>query len=313
MGSQLHGKRISFVTSKNHATLTESDRIASAALETEGALIVPSVWNDPSINWSSFDAIIIRSPWDYFHHPIAFLDWITTLERLQLNVWNPPKILRWNMNKRYLLDIQKKGITIPKTCLVEDGKNPDILHEAIAEGLEEVVIKPAVSASAWRTWRCNLSSKSADDVRQIQDLASIGPLLIQQYMPEITEEGEWSIIFFDREFSHAVRKYPGRGDFRVQNELGGGCEYLDPPPGLVQQAESVLRVVDGQLLYARVDGVRRKSEFVLMELELLEPSFYLDVAPEAAEHFRRCVVRLFHEQDLQVRKRQSLAGTGFGR
>jgi hypothetical protein len=104
MHPQLKNKTIAFVTSREYAGLAPSDRIAA---------VVPAVWDDASIDWTKFDAIIIRSPWDYYQHADRFIAWIDLLDRHQLRVWNPTKILRWNMDKRYLLDLQKKKYPDP--------------------------------------------------------------------------------------------------------------------------------------------------------------------------------------------------------
>ena len=119
----------------------------------------------------------------------------------------------------------------------------------------------------------------------------MGDCLVQPFVPEVQDPGEWSLIFLDGVFSHAVVKRPAAGDFRVQEEFGGTRHPADAPPELVAQAERVLALAGERTLYARVDGVVRGGLFQLLELELVEPSLFLDVVPAAAERFADAVVR----------------------
>src|SRR5262245_24009821 len=113
-------KTVAFVTSLEYSALTASDRIAAEELASAGIHVVPAIWNDPSVDWRKFDAIVIRSPWDYYLQPKNFTTWIDSLEQQQLKVWNSISILRWNINKRYLLGFQKAGIPVPRTCYLDD-------------------------------------------------------------------------------------------------------------------------------------------------------------------------------------------------
>lgn len=281
---RLRNKRIAFVTSKAYRQLTESDRLASEGLQAEGALIVPAIWDDPSIDWNVFDAIVVRSPWDYHQHAGRFLAWIDSIDTRV--VWNPPAILRWNMDKHYLLDLERKGVPIPRTVFPEKGSPFDVSAVGSHLGVDEVVVKPVVSASAWNTWRCSLGRFSADDGRRLDVLMSTTGIVVQEFMPEITTDGEWSLMFFGDRFSHAVRKYPAEGDFRVQDEHGG---YSVAEPNLsddvIRQARNVLAAAEGPLLYARVDGVVRRGLFILMELELIEPALFFDLDPTGVGRF----------------------------
>lgn len=280
-----HGN-IAFVTSNEYRDLTASDRIAAEALRGGGVRIVPAIWNDPSVHWEEFDAIIIRSVWDYHLRPAEFRIWIDSLERERLPVWNPTSILRWNMDKRYLLDLETRGVPIPRTLFL-DGKVPlDLSGMRRRLGTDRVVVKPVVSASAWNTWQFSLEELSGKERKRLDELLGNTGIIVQEFMPEIATEGEWSLMFFGDRFSHSVRKYPAQGDFRVQHELGGrhGLEP-NPPEDLIRQASEVLATVKGPLLYARVDGIVRDEKLIVMELELTEPSLFFDVDPVSAQRF----------------------------
>jgi glutathione synthase/RimK-type ligase-like ATP-grasp enzyme len=152
------------------------------------------------------------------------------------------------------------------------------------------VVKPVVSASAFGTWRTSLATAAADQQRFDEDVTQRS-LLVQPFADEIVTSGEWSIVFFDGKYSHAVLKTPAANDFRVQEELGGRGEARDPSPEIVEQARRVLSLAAGPLLYARVDGIERDGAFVLMELEINEPFLYIASSSGAAERFADAIIR----------------------
>lgn len=286
MPPHLSDRKFAFATSKDLPDLTVSDRIAAEALRADGGIVVPVVWDDALVDWGEFSAIIIRSTWDYHLQPHLFRLWVDRLAQEGIPVWNPIKILRWNIDKRYLLDLETNGIPIPRTRFLDGKESFDLSSLKSFMGTDEVVVKPVVSASSWNTWRCSLGDFSGEVRRRLDDLLDGTDVMIQEFMPEIATEGEWSLIFFGERFSHAVRKYPREGDFRVQDELGGRyCLEPNPPPALVRQASDVLGTIEHPLLYARVDGIVRSGKLVVMELELLEPSLFFDVVPAAAKGF----------------------------
>src|SRR5258706_7374133 len=221
MSSPLTGSTLAFVTSNDYSDLTPGDRIAADAIRAEGGSVVPAIWNDPLVKWAKFDAIIVRSTWDYHLRPADFVSWLDSLERGAFPVWNPVKTLRWNMDKHYLLDIEKNGTAIPRTMFLEMGQPFDPARVRSFLGTDEVVVKPVISASAWNTWHCSLKNLSNADAKRLQTLHEQSAMMVQEFMPEVAEEGEWSLIFFGGQFSHAVKKYPATGDFRVQEALGG--------------------------------------------------------------------------------------------
>ena len=286
-------KKIGFVTSNDYADLTESDRIAVNVLREKGMDTVPVIWDDSSVDWRSFDLLIIRSTWDYHLHPGRFASWLDTLELQQATVWNPIHIIRWNMNKRYLLELERDGIQIPRTNFIGKNESYDLSSLRSSLGTGNVVIKPVISASAWNTWRCSLDEFSETHRTRMNALLSEGDAMVQEFMPEIGTDGEWSLLFFGTEFSHAVRKFPADKDFRVQEELGGRYQIeRNPPPLAICQARKALALIHEPLLYARVDGIMRNSMFIMMELELLEPALFFDVEPAAAHRFTQRLIDL---------------------
>ena len=247
---------IGLVTWRGLPELAPDDRLLRDALVRRGAEARAVVWDDASVDWRAFDAIVVRSTWDYHKRIDEFRAWLDRMDGLPL--WNPPSVLRWNTHKAYLLDLQARGIEIVPTLLVPAGSS--------------FIVKPAVSATAFRTER-----HAADT-----------DVLIQPFVPEVLTDGELSFMFLGQKFSHAVRKRAASGDFRVQNEFGGSAERFEPDEDLIAQAARIAAALGDEWLYARIDCVVRDGRLILMELEASEPSLFLDA--ESAERFADAIV-----------------------
>lgn len=273
-------KTVAFVTYHKAPNLTADDALALAPLKQFDIEAIPIIWDDPQVDWKMFDAVIIRSCWDYHFKTRDFRRWIDRLEELKIAVWNPVEILRWNMNKAYLRELAAKGVAIPPTVWIEAGSSADLRALLSANGFEQAVIKPTISATAYQTCRTSLSTAHRDQSNLDTILCASGAM-VQQFVDEVTGNGEWSLLFFGGKFSHAVLKRPRDGDFRVQADFGGTSHRLEPSPSLIQQAEAIVRLIDQPLLYARVDGFDLGGKFVLLELELLEPALFLEMDESA--------------------------------
>lgn len=282
---------VALATAAAHADLLPDDRLAVEQLARLGIGAVPAVWSDATVAWDAFDAVVVRSCWDYFHRHDEFLAWIDRVERLGTPLWNPPSILRWNSSKVYLRELADRGIpVVPTRWVGPDDVTPlaTILGET---RWTDVVVKPVVSAGAHETWRSSPAAVAGDEHR-FRTLASSRATMVQPYVPEVATAGEWSFLFFLGAFSHAVVKHPRAGDFRVQAAHGGRSRPVAPDRGLVDQARRVLDAVPAMLLYARVDGCVIDGAFHLMELEVLEPSLYLDHDAGAPARFARAIARV---------------------
>lgn len=242
---------IALATSEKWSHLSPDDALLLNRLDA-----LPVVWSDPSVDWTRFDLVVIRSCWDYHLRSAEFRAWIDECEQRRVPMFNPPAVVRWNMHKSYLLDLSSRGVVIPRTTIEHD-----------------VVVKPTVSASA----------HGAQLIR--------GEVIVQEFVREIVDDGEWSLVFFDRQFSHSVKKKPKAGDFRVQEELGGSVTRIDAPPHVVRECERIIGNVEGDLLYARVDVVERPAGVTLMELELIEPWLFLGNEPGASRRFAEAITR----------------------
>jgi hypothetical protein len=249
------------------------------------------IWDAPDVTWSTYQAVVVRSCWDYHLHPGHFIAWLRHLEHLQIPLWNPAPILKWNLHKTYLRDLQTQGVAIPPTCWLTRGSTADLATILADHGWNQAVIKPAISATAYHTWRTTRAQGSHDQSR-FASLLQHADVLVQQFMKPVVIDGEWSFVFFQKQYSHAVLKKAKPGDFRVQDDFGGTIEVLSPDMALIEQAQQIINCINDPLLFARVDGIERDGQLVLMELELIEPFLFLQSDPHAVERFAQAILTL---------------------
>lgn len=289
-GKRLNGKkRIAFATHGGLPGLSDDDRLAVAELGRLGAGVEAAVWDDPGVCWARYDRVVIRSCWDYHLRPGAFLDWLGRLERDGVSLWNPAPVIRANVDKGYLVDLAAAGVPVVPTVRLERGEGADLAGLLSERGWEEAVVKPSVSASAFRTRRVRYEDAAAVQA-ELEEMLKASGVLVQRFLPEIQTRGEWSFIFLGGEYSHAVLKRPKTGDFRVQEELGGSSFLERPAPALVGQARAVAATIPIPWLYARVDGVEIEGVFTLMELELIEPLLFLGWHPQAPARLAEAIL-----------------------
>jgi glutathione synthase/RimK-type ligase-like ATP-grasp enzyme len=283
-------KRICFVTCRRWPEISESDRLAQQALELRGATVQARAWNDPAAEFAGFDAVVLRSNWDYHFDPDGFRAWLDRLEREGSTVWNPPELVRWNLSKRYLLALRAAGVPTVPTVILDDGSRDGLATVMAEHGWGVVVLKPEIGASAHGT-RLVTEATAAEAMATIEPRAVRGSVLIQPFVEEIRSRGEWSLVFVDSVFTHAVLKHPGADEFRVQPRLGGTALAAPPPDGILAAARATVAALPLAPLYARVDGVETSEGFRIMEVEVNEPSLFFTLAPAAAEDFAAALLR----------------------
>lgn len=229
---------------------------------------------------------VIRTVWDYPWQADAFLAWVDRAAQ-RVPVWNPPKLVRWNAHKSYLFDLERQGIPITPGVRVLRGRTTDVA--ALLREHGELVIKPTVDAGAMNAKRVR---DVADAEAHLRKLAAEGEVLVQPFLRRIATEGERSLLYFGGRFSHAVRKRPAAGDYRVQAAYGGTVEPHAPTAAEKELALRVLAVA-GPTLHARVDVVTdNEGRPCLIELEAIEPYFFMQHAPEAAARYADAVAAL---------------------
>jgi glutathione synthase/RimK-type ligase-like ATP-grasp enzyme len=280
--------RVALVTCAAYPNLFEDDLPLARALEQLGISAIPAVWSDAAIDWTSFDALVIRTPWDYFERAAEFRAWLDTRIASGVLMCNAGDILDWNYDKRYLHDLETAGVPLVPTIGIRRGEQADIAALARARGWNEIVVKPTISGGAYRTYRFCVDDAAAY-AKEIDDTLADRGVLVQPFLSEILTDGELSLLFFDGVFSHAVRKRPRPGDYRVQFQFGGTTERVEAEPALVVQARVCVLAAPSLPVYARVDGVVKDGRFLLMELEVFEPLMFLACHPEAPGRFARAV------------------------
>jgi glutathione synthase/RimK-type ligase-like ATP-grasp enzyme len=275
---------LAIATCREFPVLLDDDQPIVAGLAAHGVVAETVLWDEPR-DWTRYAGVLLRSVWDYYQRPTEFLAWLAQLEARGVRLWNPIPLVRWNADKRYLRDLEARGVRVPPTCWVEPGTSVEQALSAIrATGWDDLVVKPSVSGGAWRTLR--LRRAELDGARaHLAEVLRDSALLAQPFLPEIVRDGELSLLFFGGRFSHAVRKRPKAGDYRVQWSHGGTQAALTPPPALIAEARAVFAAAPSPGLYARVDGILRDGHLLLMELEQLEPYLFLAEVPGSAERF----------------------------
>lgn len=244
-------------------------------------------WRNAEVDWNHFDAVVIRSPWDYQKDPNAFVEVLNEIEQSDTLLENSLEIVQWNIDKTYLRDLESRGIEIVPSRWHQTF-NPDLFPSIFSDlKSEEIVIKPTISAGADDTFRIH---KSNYDI-YIDDLKSVftdRPFLVQPFIDNITTEGEFSVFFFGDTYSHTILKTPKTNDFRVQEEHGGRLTLVEPEEHLLDVAHATREIIEPEPLYTRADYVRTDEDtFALMELELIEPSLYFNMDPESPKRFAK--------------------------
>jgi glutathione synthase/RimK-type ligase-like ATP-grasp enzyme len=275
-----------------------------SALERRGARLHRPVWHDASVAWERFDLALVRTTWDYHHRRDAFVAWAAAAGAVT-RLWNPPDVVRWNTHKSYLLELEDRGAPVVPTAWLGRGDRIDLAALLAARDWSVAVVKPAVGASADGVIRVAARSSTAPPgsaaaaglvglapaQRHLDDLLATGDVLVQPYLTAVEAHGELSVVVVDGEVTHAVRKRPAAGDFRVQEEYGGHAVVVVPDPEVAALARWVVEATGAQVLVARVDLLRDAAgSWQLAELELTEPDLFLSAAPAAAERLADAIV-----------------------
>jgi glutathione synthase/RimK-type ligase-like ATP-grasp enzyme len=275
--------RIAVVTSENAAQLSNDDPILLAAIERAGHEAMHWCWDDPQVDWSSIDVTLIRSTWDYFQRPDEFRVWLASVEA-QTKIRNPPAMLNWNFDKRYLSELAGAGVPVVPTEYVGNAEEVQAALERVWQLGHSAILKPVISGGSW-----GLQHLQPGEVVELD--AEQAPWMVQPFISEIQSEGELAVIALGGEVHHGIRKRPKSGDFRVQAEFGGINTVEAPSEEAIALARQALAACPGKSIYARVDMVRRSGHLEIMEVELLDPELFLVLVPAAADRLVDCLQR----------------------
>ena len=241
-------------------------------------------------NWTRFEAVLIRSTWDYHFHADHFLAVLAQIDAETL-LLNPLEMVQWNASKTYLLDLRDHGVPIVPTTIGHALSREDLDEFMKRVGTAGIVVKPVIGGGADRTHLLRRGGSAGEIQAAVRDF-SADEYMVQPFVESVVAQGEYSLFYFEGDFSHAVVKMPRPQDFRVQEEHGGIIRPIVPDAGLRAAARKAVNAAGPLPLYARVDLVAAQSgDWLLMELELIEPSLYLRSSPEAADRFADAFVK----------------------
>lgn len=237
-----------------------------------------------SLDWSLFDLIVIRTPWDYFLHLEEFLSWVEDVEKVT-RVLNSSRILRWNSHKKYLKELSSFGVpTVPTVWVTKNQQCADLI-DSIEWPI--VVVKPAVSIGAIGALKGHSQNNLVK--QHLEEEVKKGDVMIQPFLESVADFGELSLVYFNGVYSHSILKKPQQGDYRVQDAYGGTNAVFEPEIEAQKIGDQVLSYLPDFSLYARVDLVKYQNQWLLMELEAIEPELFLPIAPQASVRFAKAI------------------------
>ena len=258
-------------------------------LRRRGWRVQPVSWRRTDVDWSAFEAVVIRTTWDYHWHPQAFLAVLEQIDHSAARLENHLDLVRWNMDKMYLRNLEAQGLPIVPTAWGRGlcaGRLPALFDKM---DVRDMVVKPTIGAGADDTFRLAPDADEAT-LEAVEAAFRDRAYMAQPFVRSVTEEGEFSLFFFGGAYSHTILKTPKPRDFRVQEEHGGIIRAAAAEPALRALAEEVMDVLAPRPLQARVDLVRMdKARFAVMELELIEPSLYFRMDAAAPDRFARAL------------------------
>jgi hypothetical protein len=292
-------RRCAFLTTDDLSAFVTDDDLAVPPLERLGWSVDHVPWRADA-DWDAYDAVVVRSTWDYQDEPEAFDKSLQRISASRALLCNPLPLMRWNMRKTYLRDLERCGVPMLPTVWGSAPAVADLRALPVELGSDEVVIKPVVGANADHAYRVRRSTATAELERMARVYAD-REFLAQPFVEAVVSEGEHSLIYFGGSFSHAILKTPKQGDFRVQEEHGGLIRPTTPETLLRQRSDAVIAALDAIIpalevapLYARADFVRTASnDFAIMELELIEPSLYFRMGAAAPARFAAALDRAY--------------------
>ncbi|NNF40315.1 MAG: hypothetical protein HKN64_02970 [Woeseiaceae bacterium] len=279
-------KKVAYLTMRDAGDFVTDFHLSVEPMAALGWQVQTVDWRSAP-DWNAFDAVYICTPWDYPEHLQQFLQVLADIDASRALLVNELALVRWTLEKTYLRDVAALGSDIVPSCWYERIESADIAECFARFDTDKLVIKPTVGANAKDTFV--LSRPVADDRRQALLRIFAGrAFFVQPFIESIQTTGEYSLFFFNGEYSHAIQKIPRAGDFRVQEEHGAAIRAVAPPLALRAAAATLFARIQPLPTYGRGDWVRgADGRYLLMELELIEPSLYLRTDSGAATRFAR--------------------------
>jgi hypothetical protein len=288
--------RCAYLTMDDMGDYVSDASLSFDAMARHGWSVDMVAWQDRSVSWIDYDAVYICTPWDYPQHADEFVSVLERIDRSTALLVNDLSLVRWTLAKTYLRDLEERGVDIVPSAWYDDIDVQKIAGFFAAHDTNKVVIKPSIGANAMDTYVLTdpVGEVLVDKLLQIYANRSY---FVQPFIENIQHEGEYSLFFFAGDYSHAILKSPEDGDFRVQEEHGADIVSVVPEAALIKVARQVIEKVAPQPVYVRADFVRGSDgRFLVMELELIEPSLYFRTDADAADRFASAFTKHFHDQ-----------------
>nr|WP_136251303.1 hypothetical protein [Ningiella ruwaisensis] len=275
--------RCAFLSTDNLENFFVYDDLVKPFLRRLGWAVEDVSWKNKYIDFNQFDLVIVRSTWDYQDDPEAFLACLEKIEASSARLENPLALMRWNLSKAYLRDLQMQGVSILPT-LWHNTFDLACINQAFEYfQTPELIIKPLVSANADFTYR--FSQNDQPLISTFESQFKHKPFMIQAFETSILENGEYSLFYFAGTFSHAICKKPAEGDFRVQEEHGGQIKAVQVSEAMLEMGQNTMAALPYNALYARVDMLETARGLAIIEVELIEPSLYFNMDTDSAKRF----------------------------
>ena len=273
--------------------VVEEDRLVAEAFTKLGWKVTRTYWDDPDFDWTNTRFALFRTTWDYFDRFEEFSKWMDATASKTCFI-NSIDLIRWNIDKKYLIELRENGVSIPPTIYIEPGYSSTL--KELLEGInwKKFILKPAVSGAARHTYL--FESAEAENYEAVfSSLVKNEAMLLQEYQEAVVTIGEVALMIMNGKFTHAVLKKAKSGDFRVQDDFGGTVHDYSPDAKMIEWAENIVKLCPQFPFYARVDMIwNNRNEFCLSELEMIEPELWfrkyhhaaLELAKGVTEHFK---------------------------
>tara|TARA_R110002012_G_scaffold321590_1_gene550000 strand:- start:376 stop:1245 length:870 start_codon:yes stop_codon:yes gene_type:complete len=285
-------KRCAFLSTDNLEGYFVYDELLYEPLKQVGWQVEAVSWHNSTVDWNSFDVVVVRSTWDYQQHAKAFMQCLQRIEDSSAILANSLRLLTWNISKEYLKDIASQGIGIVPTLWLDTFDLAQVSAGFERFNCDRLVIKPCVSANADYTYMLDREQLLAQS-KNLAEVFNGRAFMVQPFIEAVVTQGEYSLFYFNGHFSHAILKTPEQGDFRVQEEHGGSLQAVEPDEEMLTQARHTMASLPDDALYARIDLLRYQDEYVVMEIELIEPSLYFNMDANAPANFVEAFVESF--------------------
>ena len=265
--------------------------LLKSAFEAQGLKVDITYWDNPTYEWQETKSVLFRTIWDYFERFDEFWEWLEQV-KTKTRLINSYELIKWNIDKHYLKDMSSWGIETVPTYFADKGCNMKLHEIAKRNQWKDLVIKPAISASAFKTYKILANEIQANE-KLFNSLVQERNMLVQPYFETITQLGEASLMVLDGKFTHAILKKAQPGDFRVQDDFGGTVHNYIPTKAEINFAEKVFETCKTKPVYGRVDIVwDNDKNFYLSELEIIEPELWIRNYPKCAERIAEAVDKI---------------------